>query len=29
VIKASFAALLGSWVGWAKIKRKATVGGAA
>jgi hypothetical protein len=29
VIKASRAALLGPWVGWAKIKRKATVRGAA
>jgi len=29
VIKAFLAALLGPWVGWAKIERKATVGGAA
>lgn len=29
VIKASLAALLGPWVGWAKIERKATVGGTA
>jgi len=26
VIKAFLAALLGPWVGWAKIERKATVG---